>query len=133
MEIEELTVTAHRYHTSWGKVKTVEEQPVEIGYLPPQTLVESDGSTAGPRVFRSVHKMEGRIRPGRKDVVRLAGFAFGLDCRCRIVVEGFGKGPGTRVQLAADVRGSSPLPADGGSHRPAEVAMLTPALSVVPR
>jgi hypothetical protein len=133
VEVAELTVTAHRYRTSWGKVKTIEGQPVEVGYFPPQTLVESSGSTAGPCVFRSAHEMQGRIRPGRKDVVRLAGFAFGMACRYRIVVEGFGKGPETPVQLASRLPRSAPLPAEGGSSRPAKTALLTSAPSLVPR
>ncbi len=109
VEIEELTVTAHRYNTSWGKVKTIEKQPVEIGYLPTRTIVESSGSIAGPCVFRTAHEMQRRIHPGRKDVVRMAGFAFGLACRYRIVVEGFGRSPESPIQYVADLQGLAPL------------------------
>lgn len=92
VEVKELVVTAHRYRTSWGRVRAIDEKPVEVGHLPAQTLAASSGKTTGRRVFRSVREMHSRVQPGRKDVVRMAGYAFGLTCRYRIVVEGFGKG-----------------------------------------
>ena len=110
MEIGELSVAAHRYRTRWGVIRSVEDRATEIGRIPRQRLILRAGTPRGHLTLESVHEAAWRASPGREDVVRTAGFAFGLGCHYRIVVRGFGAG-GANVRAFV-----GPLPASDPIH-----------------
>lgn len=78
ISMENLEVTAHRYSTSWGRISGVTPAPHERGRLPDRRMVLAAGSRRGPvAMVRSGEHRFVKV-PGRADVVRLAGCAFGL-------------------------------------------------------
>jgi hypothetical protein len=92
LELADLAATAHEYTTSWGWVKVVDAEPVEIGRLPDQEIAVRAGRTRGPARARKAHERSWAVKPDRSDVVRVAGYGFGLRCGLRIEIEGFGDG-----------------------------------------
>jgi len=92
VRLEDVFVAAHRYTTRWGMVKSVKDRASEIGRIPPLQLVVRAGKQKGRLVLEDVEEATWNARPKRKDVVRTAGFAFGMGCRYRIAVGGFGAG-----------------------------------------
>jgi hypothetical protein len=78
ISMENLEVTAHRYTTSWGKISGVTRAPYERGRLPDRKMLLAGGSRQGPVAVVDSGKHRFVRAPGREDVVRLAGCAFGL-------------------------------------------------------
>jgi len=109
VELADVIVAAHRYRTRWGMVKSVEDRASEIGRVPILRLVLRAGSPGGQLVLESVHEAAWHARPKRADVVRTTGFAFGLGCRYRIVVEGFGAGKASVRAFAAPTPAPDPV------------------------
>jgi hypothetical protein len=116
VELDDLTVTAHGYTTRWGSVKSVDKDPSELGRLPEQSIVLSAGSVSGVPVLEARRQAERRLSPGLGDVVRVAGHAYGVRCRYRIVLEGFGANTrpesGPEAKAAASEGGARPMSAE---------------------
>jgi len=89
IELDDFAVSAHRYQTRWGRVKSVDRNASEIGHLPAQSITIRTGQASGTRAVRYVKEAKWRTEPGRADVVRMAGYAFGLGCCYPIIMEGF--------------------------------------------
>jgi len=119
VRLENVFVAAHRYRTKWGMVKSVEERASEIGRIPPLQLVLHAGRQNGRLVLEGVEQAAWNAPPTRADVVRTAGFAFGMGCRYRIAVGAFGEGrdsirASTALSPAPDPASAPPTRTDAG-------------------
>ncbi len=115
VELDELFVAAHRYKSFLGYVRTVDTNPLDLGRLPAQAVDLRAGTNPRPAVSELSRGIDWRVAPGRKDVVRLAGRAYGLRGHCKVSLTSYGASSFVDAPDAqVDVRAAS----DPGSAGP---------------
>lgn len=102
VSIQDCEVTAHEYTSSWGRIRSIDEEPTEVGRLLLSVMQLRAGSSRGSVLATVSRGGEWSVRALR--VVRLAGRAYGLSCRYRVALEGYGRiGAGPMVLCAAEL------------------------------
>jgi hypothetical protein len=108
ISLDDFLVSSHKYESSWGRISSIEADPNEIGRLPAKTIVLRAGRS-GVTVSSARNAGTWRARAGKRDVVRLAGCAFGMSCSYDVSLTCFApKPPRGGVVLSAALAPSTP-------------------------
>jgi len=88
--LDDFIVSSHRYVSSWGRIESIDEDPTDVGRLPEQEIVLRAGRS-GAVLARSNDEGTWHSKVGRRDVVRLARCAFGMQCSYDVELTSFAR------------------------------------------